>query len=145
MRRSSVVRVARLGLAAAALLLAGGALFNVAAMSRPTPTPAPKVDRTAQRMIDDGRHVFRQDTFGDESFWTGVLQLNRAIAGAKHGGVGGGVPPKTALGVGLRVASTGLPKSVVKAIKAGRVTLNAPATTLALLKLNAVIGVRGHV
>src|SRR4051794_18563908 len=91
MRRTTLVRVARLGLAAAALLLAGGALFNVAALSKPTKvTPAAKVDRTAQRTLDDGRHVFRQDTFGDESFWTGVLQLNRAIAGAKNGGAGSG-------------------------------------------------------
>jgi hypothetical protein len=146
MRRTTLVRVARLGLAAAALLLAGGALFNVAALSKPTKvTPAATVDRTAQRTLDDGRHVFRQDTFGDESFWTGVLQLNRAIAGAKNGGVGGGVSPKTALSVGLKVDSARLPKAVVKAIKAGKVNLNDPATTLALLKLNAVVGVRGHV
>jgi hypothetical protein len=145
MRRTVVVRVARPGLAAAALLIAGGALFNVAALSKPQPaSPARSVDRAAAAMMDQGRRVFRNDTFGDESFWSGVLQLDRAIAGSKHGGVGGGLTPKAALGAGLKVDSAALPKSVVKAIKAGKVNLNDPATTLALLKLDAVVGVRGH-
>src|SRR5437588_7554779 len=116
MSRSSVVRVVRLGLAAAALLLAGGALFNVAAMSKPRPKAARSHGETsADAMFVKGRNVFRFDTFGDEPFWSGVLKLDKVIEGAKHGGVGPGVSPKTALSVGLKVDSAALPKAVVKA------------------------------
>jgi len=99
--------------------------------------------RTAMSMFREGRKTFRFDTFGDQAFWGGALQLNKAIAGAKHGGVGPGVSPKTALGVGLKVDVTALPKSLRKALAAGKVNLDDPATTLALLKLNAVVGVKG--
>lgn len=90
-----------------------------------------------------GRRIFRFDTFGDQAFWGGALQLNRAIAGSKNGGVGPGVSPKAALSVGLKVDATRIPKSVAAAIKAGKVDLNDPKVTLTLLKLNAVVGVRG--
>src|SRR3954470_14848897 len=138
----SIVMSLRRVVAAVALLLLGGALLNVAAQSRPT-HPS-RADARATAMFEQGRRVFRMDTFGDEPFWSGTLKLDKVIEGAKHGGVGPGVSPKTALSVGLKVDSAALPKSVVKAIKAGKVDLNDPATTLALLKLNAVVGVRGH-
>ena len=145
MRRPSAHRIARSSAAAAALLLAGGALFNVAASSRPTQRgQAATVQRSAQRLLAEGRRVFRFDTFGDERFWSGTLQLEKAIEGAKHGGVGPGVSPEQALALGLKVDSTALPRAVVKAIKAGKVDLKDPATTLALLKLNAVVGIRAH-
>jgi hypothetical protein len=95
------------------------------------------------RLLASGRRVFRYDTFGDQSFWGGALQLNRAIAGKKNGGVGPGVSPKTALAVGLKVDAAKIPKKVARAIKAGKVNLNDPKVTLALLKLNAVVGVKG--
>jgi len=97
----------------------------------------------AQRMIDEGRQIFRFDTFGSEAFWGDALQLHKAIAGEKNGGVGGGVSPKTALSVGLKVDADALPDELKKQIKAGKVNLDDPATTLALLKLNAVVGVTG--
>ena len=97
----------------------------------------------AQRMIDEGRRIFRFDTFGSEAFWGDALQLHKAIAGEKNGGVGGGVSPKTALSVGLQVDTEALPAPLVAQIKAGKVDLDDPATTLALLKLNAVVGVTG--
>jgi hypothetical protein len=90
-----------------------------------------------------GRKSFRYDTFGDQAFWGGALQLHRAIEGAKLGGVGAGVSPKTALALGLKVDVGALPRRIVRALKAGKVDLNDPATTLALLKLNAVVGVKG--
>ena len=93
--------------------------------------------------IATGRQVFRYDTFGDQDFWGGTLHLHQAIAGAANGGVGPGVSPATALAVGLKVDSDALPESVIQALKAGTVDLNSPATTLALLKLNAVVGVTG--
>jgi cytochrome c5 len=94
-------------------------------------------------LLAQGRRVFRYDTFGDQAFWGGALQLNRAIAGKKNGGVGPGVSPKTALAVGLKVDASKIPSKVAKAIKAGKVNLNDPKVTLALLKLNAVVGLRG--
>ena len=97
----------------------------------------------AQQMIDEGRQIFRFDTFGSEAFWGDALQLHKAIAGEKNGGVGGGVSPKTALSVGLKVDADALPDELKKQIKAGKVNLDDPATTLALLKLNAVVGVTG--
>lgn len=106
------------------------------------PAPDP-ISTNAQRMLDEGRHIFRFDTFGDEAFWGDTLKLHRAIAGAKLGGVGPGVSPRTALAVGLKVDADALPASLVSQVQAGRVDLDDPATTLALLKLNAVVGVTG--
>ena len=97
----------------------------------------------AQRTIEEGMRIFRFDTFGSEAFWGDALQLHKAIAGEKNGGVGGGVSPKTALSVGLKVDAEALPAELVAGIKAGKVDLDDPATTLALLKLNAVVGVTG--
>src|SRR5215213_5449400 len=100
-------------------------------------------DTNAQRMLAEGKQTFRFDTFGDEAFWSDALQLHRAIAGANLGGVGPGVSPKTALTVGLKVDSDALPQTLISQLKRGRVNLDDPATTLALLKLNAVVGVKG--
>lgn len=97
----------------------------------------------ARQMVEDGRRTFRFDTFGSEAFWGDALKLHEAIAGAKNGGVGGGVSPKTALAVGLKVDSEALPASLVEQIKRGAVNLDDPATTVALLKLDAVVGVKG--
>ena len=104
--------------------------------------PGPE-ESTANGLVAQGRQVFRDDTFGDEAFWGGALQLNQAIAGSANGGVGPGVSPKTALSVGLKVDSRRLPPSVKAGIKSGKVNLDDPKVTLALLKLNAVVGVRG--
>jgi hypothetical protein len=100
-----------------------------------------EVARHAQAMLDEGRKTFRYDTFGSEAFWGDALQLHKAIAGEKNGGVGPGVSPKTALSVGLKVDADVLPDSLKTQLKAGKVNLDDPATTIALLKLNAVVGV----
>jgi len=100
-------------------------------------------DANAQRMLAEGKQTFRFDTFGDEAFWADTVQLHRALEGEAFGGVGPGVSPKTALAVGLKVDSEALPESLVQELKHGRVDLDNPATTLALLKLNAVVGVKG--
>lgn len=101
------------------------------------------VKTAAAAMIDEGRKTFRYETFGDEDFWGGTIKLHQAIAGSTHGGVGGGVSPKTALAVGLKVDLDALPQSVVDALKKGQVDLDSPDTTLTLLQANAVIGVTG--
>ena len=103
----------------------------------------PVVENATQK-VQQGEQVFRFDTFGDEGFWGDTLKLHQAIEGAKLGGVGPGVSPATALAVGLKVDVDALPRNLIEAIEKGRVNLNDPATTLALLKLNAVVGVTGH-
>src|SRR5438270_9267313 len=73
-------------------------------------------------LMNQGRESFRYDTFGSEGFFT-AIGLHQAIEGSKFGGVGGGVSPKTALAVGLKVDQDALPGAVVNAIKAGQVNL----------------------
>ena len=102
------------------------------------------INSNADQMLEQGRQIFRFDTFGDEAFWGDTLKLHRAIQGSKFGGVGAGVSPKTALGVGLKVDMDALPASLVTQLKEGKVNLDDPATTLALIKLNAVVGVVGQ-
>jgi len=97
----------------------------------------------ALTMIADGRDIFRFDTFGDEAFWGDALKLHQAIEGASLGGVGPGVSPKTALGVGLKVDVESLPRKLRGQLRNGQVNLDDPATTLALLKLDAVVGLTG--
>jgi hypothetical protein len=97
----------------------------------------------AQAMVEQGQSIFRFDTFGDEGFWGDTLNLHQAIEGAKLGGVGPGVSPAAALAVGLKVDVNALPASLIAALKEGKVNLNDSSTTLALLKLNSVLGVTG--
>src|SRR5262245_33983306 len=101
------------------------------------------VVKNATERIRRGRRTFRFDTFGDEAFWGGTLQLHKAIAGAGLGGVGPGVSPATALAVGLKIDLDAIPASVGQQIAQGAVDLSDPAMTIALLKLNAVVGVTG--
>jgi hypothetical protein len=121
------------------LLAQFGLLHNgVAGAAGRRPTPS-----AADRLVAQGRNVFRYDAFGDQAVWGGVLGLQKAIEGAKLGGVGAGVSPKTALALGLKVDATKIPAKVAAAIKAGKVNLDDPGVTVTLLKLNAVVGVRG--
>jgi mono/diheme cytochrome c family protein len=92
----------------------------------------------------EGRETFRFDTFGSESFWGDRLRLHEAIAGAANGGVGDGVSPAAALGVGLKVDSDRLPEALQQRLRRGEVDLEDPATTVALLRLGAVVGVEGR-
>jgi mono/diheme cytochrome c family protein len=100
-------------------------------------------NKSAQRTLAEGRRVFRFDTFGDEAFWGDTIRLHQAIEGGALGGVGPGVSPKSALAVGLKVDVDALPGALIQSLKKGQVNLDDPATTLALLKLNAVVGVTG--
>src|SRR5262245_49284279 len=133
---------------AACLCLA--APWSVGAQSNKPPSPQHQspndtiISNYARQMLEQGRQIFRYDTFGDETFWGDTLRLHQAIAGEHLGGIGTGVSPKTALAVGLKVEVDALPASLVNQLKAGKVNLDDPATTLALLKLNSVVGVTGH-
>src|SRR4026208_1552908 len=84
----------------------------------------------------DGQTIFRYDTFGDEQLWTNVLRMHEVIP---H------VDPATALAVGLKVDVDALPPAVITALRAGAVDLTNPANTVELLRLNAVVGVKGTV
>src|SRR5690242_18320609 len=88
-------------------------------------------------LVAEGKRIFRYDTFGDESFWTDKLKMNDVIQME--------VSPKVALAVGLKVDVDALPAAVKQGIKNGAIDLDDPATTLALLKLNAVVGLKGTV
>lgn len=102
----------------------------------------PTVDN-AVRLVKQGRQIFRFDTFGDQAFWGDALKLHQAIEGSRLGGVGGGVSPKMALSVGLKVDVDALPNQLLQQLLRGRVNLNDAAVTVALLKLNAVVGLTG--
>src|SRR5918994_1889420 len=102
-----------------------------------------QIEANAEKMLSEGRQTFRFDTFGDEAFWGGMLQLHRAIEGAQFGGVGPGLSPSAALALGLKVDVDALPKNVVQQLRHGRVNLNDPAVTLLLLRHDAVLGVKG--
>jgi hypothetical protein len=99
-----------------------------------TQTDTLSVDPT---LAAEGKDIFRYDTFGDESFWTDTLQMNEVIQSA--------VDPTTALSVGLKVDAEALPAEVVQGIQDGSISLTSPDTTLALLELNAVVGLVGTV
>lgn len=94
------------------------------------------VHHDAAALVEEGRRIFRFDTFGDEAFWTGVLRLHEPLSN---------VSPRTALGVGLKVDLDALPGKTVSDLRAGRVDLDDPEVTLALLQANAVLGVKGVV
>lgn len=123
--------------------LGAGSISAVLALAAPPTKTSFDADiaRNAQRMLEEGKKTFRFETFGSEAFWGDALQLHKAIAGEKNGGVGPGVSPKTALSVGLKVDADALPATLKKQLAAGKVNLDDPATTIALLKLNAVVGV----
>ena len=111
----------------AALLTAGcGGGTGQAESSAPDPA-----------VVAEGKQIFRFDTFGDESQWTDTLRMHEVIRTA--------VDPTTALSVGLKVDAEALPTAVVQGILNGSVDLKSPDTTVVLLKLDAVVGLKGTV
>ena len=96
----------------------------------------------AKTLLEKGRAIFRFETFGDEAWWTDTIQLHKAIAGERHGGIGAGVSPATALAVGLKVDIDAIPRNIQQHIRLGKVDLGDPALTLTLLELDAVVGVK---
>jgi mono/diheme cytochrome c family protein len=87
--------------------------------------------------VGEGRRIFRFETFGDEQFWTDTARMHEVVQKS--------VSPKLALTVGLKVDAEAIPADVAQAIKDGKVDLASPATTVTLLKLTAVVGLKGTV
>jgi hypothetical protein len=104
-----------------------GVALIFAAVLASTAAPPPRAS---------GQQIFRYDTFDDEQLWTNVLRMHEALRS---------VAPATALAVGLKVDAAALPPELVAAIQSGDVKLTDPAATIALLRLNAVLGVIGKV
>lgn len=122
----------------ALITLAGCTARNTNEKTEGTPsTPGPAtVDRSPETLAE-GQRIFRFETFGDEQFWTDTARMHEVVQKA--------VSPATALKVGLKVDADAIPADVAQAIKDGRVDLNSPATTVTLLKLSAVVGLKGTV
>ncbi len=130
-RRYAVVLV--LGVTSLALLA-----IAVPGISQPKKSSTSRflgnAEENAKQLIDQGKQIFRFDTFGDQAFWGGQLQLHQAI---------NTLTPRNALSLGLKVDAKALSPSVIEAIKQGKVNLDDPAVTLQLIKQNAVLGVVG--
>ena len=148
--RLAVVAVS--GTAVAAMVLAVAAYSQTAPAVETGVAPKAAVVRAlatdstivenAKTLLEKGRTIFRFETFGDEAWWTDTIQLHKAIAGDRHGGIGAGVSPATALAVGLKVDIDAIPRNIQQHIRLGKVDLGDPALTLTLLELDAVVGVK---
>jgi hypothetical protein len=137
------VRIAKVLVTATVLLIATFLIHASRSTSIGSDASQDPVVQNATQKVQQGEQIFRFDTFGDQAFWGDTLKLHQAIEGAALGGVGPGVSPKTALSVGLKVDMDALPSNVFQQLLSGRVNLNDPAVTLALLKFNAVVGLTG--
>ncbi|MEP6495625.1 MAG: hypothetical protein ABJF01_23270 [bacterium] len=121
-----------------ALFLLASAVAGSLAVSCGKDTPTqPRPEQLDPALVTSGRDIFRFDTFGDEKYWTDTLRMHEVIQK--------GVSPATALSVGFKVDVDSLPQSIRDALAAGKVDLTSPATTVTLLKLNAVVGLKGDV
>src|SRR5688500_3577061 len=120
-----------------AAFLAGCETQTTNAAMATAPAVNAALEEPPKGLVQEGREIFRFDTFGDEQFWTDTLRMHEVIQAA--------VTPAVALSVGLKVDADALPQAVKDALAAGTVDLNSTATTLALLKLNAVVGLKGEV
>src|SRR5687767_12329985 len=125
------------------LVLAGALLLPGCKAGAPPPNgePAVAADSAARdqspETLAQGQQVFRHETFGDEQFWSDTARMHEVIQKS--------VSPELALSVGLKVDAAAIPADVAQAIKDGKVNLKDPATTVTLLKLNAVVGLKGTV
>ena len=132
-----------LSIRACAALAQGAALLCgvVGCSSEQRATGLPQADdavaaNMSPSLVAQGREIFRFDTFGNETFWTDSAAMQVKI---------NALPPEDALLAGLKVDVDALPASVRQALIAGNVDLTDPAITVALIGLDAVVGVVGTV
>jgi cytochrome c5 len=97
-----------------------------------TTADPPAAEDVSPALLAEGQRIFRFDTFGDEQLWTDKLRLHEVVEKS--------VDPTTALKVGLKVDADALPPGILQ-----KVDLKSPATTVALLKMNAVVGIQATV
>ena len=119
-------------LTAAAALGGCGTTQPASEGTQPSATYPPSTEQTSPALVAEGQKIFRFDTFGDEQVWTDTLRLHEVVE--KN------VDPTTALKVGLKVDADVLPTGILE-----QVDLKSPATTVALLKMNAVVGLQATV
>ena len=116
-------------------VLGGSATTSPLAKGKPAasaPARPGATEKTSPALVAEGRRIFRFDTFGDEKLWTDTLRLNEVVEKS--------VDPTTALKVGLKVDADVLPPGILE-----KVDLKSPATTVALLKMNAIVGIQATV
>jgi mono/diheme cytochrome c family protein len=133
----------RTTLLAAASVAVGGLLLAGGDGSGPGGRLPPRLMKDVGEQLREGRQAFRHDTFGDEEFWGGELELHLAIAGAANGGVGDGLTPAKALELGLKLDRAALSDGLIHQLKSGTLDVTDPANTVALLRADAVVGVTG--
>ena len=129
-RRAQTIALAFAAFTAAAVLIGCGTKDVASDAIPPAGGIQPTENSTA--LIADGKQVFRFDTMGDEQLWTDKLRLHEVVE--KN------VDPTTALKIGLKVDAEVLPAGLL-----GKVDLKSPATTVALLKMNAIVGIQAEV
>lgn len=126
LRKSMFVGIPRTALFLAVAVAGLGATALAVAVNRQSTT------RAAPAVVAEGQRIFRFDTFGDEKLWTDTLRMHEVVQSS--------VDPTTALKVGLKVDADALPPGTLD-----NADLGSPATTVALLKLNAVVGLQATV
>jgi hypothetical protein len=141
LKTCAIARIQRLGAHAAAVAFVTVTVGAVTGCSA-TPTTAEgtpaaaatsaPADDASPAQVAEGQRVFRFETFGDEQLWTDKLRLHEVVQKS--------VDPTTALKVGLKVDADVLPAGILD-----KVDLKSPATTVALLKMNAVVGLQATV
>ena len=128
-----IVASAFVALTAGAAIVGCGTTEMAPGESQPAATAdSPATEQASAEIIAEGQRIFRFDTFGDEQVWTDTLRLHEVVE--KN------VDPTTALKVGLKVDAEVLPPGILE-----QVDLKSPATTVALLKMNAVVGIQATV
>jgi len=131
-RRTRRIRIATLVFVA----LTAGAVLGGCGTSATAPEGTQPATTAAQpasaALVAEGQQIFRFDTFGDEQVWTDKLRLHEVIE--KN------VDPTTALKVGLKVDADVLPPGILE-----KADLKSSATTVALLKMNAIVGIQATV
>jgi mono/diheme cytochrome c family protein len=125
-----------IGIASIVFIVVAALAISGYATAASTQVNIVSVERGSNGRQEEGKATFRFDTFGDEQLWTDVLRMHEVIPA---------VDPATALAVGLKVDVDVLPTAIIDALRAGKVDLTDPAVTLELLRLNAVVGVKGTV
>ncbi len=138
---------------AALVVLAGASCRSLPSGVQTDPAPrtqaAPKeewddkIGKNAGEMLEEGKEIFRHETFGSETFWGDKLRLHTTIVGEMKGGTGPGLTPRQALQLGLKVDVGAVPRLLVEVLQEGAVSLDNPETTLELLRAGAVVGVKG--